>query len=90
MYGFRHSFASNALRKGIPITDGAEWMGHKSVEETYRTYRHLVPAASPRTSRCIIPSAGPAARSASTAASAGSSIAASRPGGPVRSGLARR
>ncbi|MFI9245200.1 tyrosine-type recombinase/integrase [Streptomyces sp. NPDC053086] len=36
MYGFRHYFASNALGNGIPITDVAEWMGHKSIEETYR------------------------------------------------------
>ncbi|MFD5106581.1 tyrosine-type recombinase/integrase [Streptomyces cinereoruber] len=34
MYGFRHCFASNALGNGIPITDVAEWMGHKSIEET--------------------------------------------------------
>ncbi|MFB7372005.1 hypothetical protein ACFC0D_19420 [Streptomyces sp. NPDC056222] len=37
MYGFRHYFASNAVGSGIPITDVAEWMGHKSIEETYRT-----------------------------------------------------
>ncbi|MFI7288525.1 tyrosine-type recombinase/integrase [Streptomyces anulatus] len=43
MYGFRHYFASNALGKGIPITDVAEWMGHKSIEETCRAYRHLMP-----------------------------------------------
>ncbi|MFI1977015.1 tyrosine-type recombinase/integrase [Streptomyces wedmorensis] len=45
MYGFRHYFASNALGNGIPITDVAEWMGHKSIEETYRTYRHLMPGS---------------------------------------------
>ncbi|MFB8039763.1 hypothetical protein ACFC8F_00540 [Streptomyces hydrogenans] len=32
MYGFRHRFASNALGNGIPITDVAERMGHKSIE----------------------------------------------------------
>jgi integrase len=45
MYSFRHFFASNALGNGIPITDVAEWMGHKSIEETYRTYRHLMPGS---------------------------------------------
>ncbi|MFJ8046453.1 tyrosine-type recombinase/integrase [Streptomyces luteogriseus] len=45
VYGFRHYFASNALGNGIPITDVAEWMGHKSIEETYRTYRHLMPGS---------------------------------------------
>ncbi|MFD5663264.1 tyrosine-type recombinase/integrase, partial [Streptomyces hirsutus] len=29
MYSFRHFFASNALSHGIPITDVADWMGHK-------------------------------------------------------------
>ncbi|MEU1863639.1 hypothetical protein [Streptomyces gardneri] len=42
-YGFRHYVASNALGNGIPIADVAEWMGRKSIEETYRTYRHLMP-----------------------------------------------
>lgn len=37
MYGFRHYFASNALGNGIPIINVAEWMGHKSIEKTYRT-----------------------------------------------------
>ncbi|MFF6902756.1 tyrosine-type recombinase/integrase [Streptomyces hydrogenans] len=45
MYNFRHYFASNALGNGILITDVAEWMGHKSIEETYRTYRHLMPGS---------------------------------------------
>ncbi|SFD64591.1 Site-specific recombinase XerD [Streptomyces aidingensis] len=45
MYGFRHFFATNALGNGIPITDVAEWMGHKSIEESYRTYRHLMPGS---------------------------------------------
>lgn len=50
--GFRHYFASNALGSGIPVTDVGEWMGHKSIEETYRTYRHLMPGSitkAPRT-----------------------------------------
>ncbi|MEU1322175.1 MULTISPECIES: tyrosine-type recombinase/integrase [Streptomyces] len=51
MYGFRHYFASNALGNGIPITDVAEWMGHKSIEETYRTYRHLVPGSITKAAR---------------------------------------
>lgn len=31
--------------RGGPITDVAEWMGHKSIEETYRTHRHLTPGS---------------------------------------------
>lgn len=53
MYGFRHYFASNALGSGIPITDVAEWMGHKSIEETYRTYRHLMPGSITRAARIL-------------------------------------
>ncbi|WP_229911420.1 tyrosine-type recombinase/integrase [Streptomyces aurantiogriseus] len=53
MYGFRHYFASNALGQGIPITDVAEWMGHKSIEETYRTYRHLMPGSITKAARIL-------------------------------------
>ncbi|MFE8938597.1 tyrosine-type recombinase/integrase [Streptomyces sp. NPDC007872] len=53
VYGFRHYFASNALGNGIPITDVAEWMGHKSIEETYRTYRHLMPGSITKAARIL-------------------------------------
>ncbi|MFE3389610.1 tyrosine-type recombinase/integrase [Streptomyces anulatus] len=53
MYSFRHYFASNALGNGIPITDVAEWMGHKSIEETYRTYRHLMPGNITKAARIL-------------------------------------
>jgi integrase len=53
MYGFRHYFASNALGRGIPITDVAEWMGHKSIGETFRTYRHLMPGSITRAARIL-------------------------------------
>ncbi|MFF5546273.1 tyrosine-type recombinase/integrase [Streptomyces olivaceoviridis] len=53
MYSFRHYFASNALGNGIPITDVAEWMGHKSIEETYRTYRHLMPGSITKAARSL-------------------------------------
>ncbi|MFI5900241.1 tyrosine-type recombinase/integrase [Streptomyces cyaneofuscatus] len=52
-YGFRHYFASKALGKGIPITDVADWMGHKSIEETYRTYRLLMPVSITRAARIL-------------------------------------
>ncbi|MET9431695.1 tyrosine-type recombinase/integrase [Streptomyces sp. NPDC003036] len=45
LYGFRHFFASNCLANGLPITDVAEWMGHKSIEVTFKTYRHLMPGS---------------------------------------------
>ncbi|MFD7552026.1 tyrosine-type recombinase/integrase [Streptomyces sp. NPDC059816] len=45
LYGLRHFFASNCLAHGIPITDVAEWMGHKSVDITFKVYRHLLPGS---------------------------------------------
>ncbi|MGY9067808.1 tyrosine-type recombinase/integrase [Streptomyces sp. CAS3] len=45
IYGFRHFFASNCLTHGIPITDVAEWMGHKNIAITFKTYRHLMPGS---------------------------------------------
>ncbi|WP_269857976.1 tyrosine-type recombinase/integrase [Streptomyces sp. RPT161] len=45
IYGFRHFFASNCLTNGIPITDVAEWMGHKSLDITFKIYRHLMPGS---------------------------------------------
>ncbi|MEV8464190.1 MULTISPECIES: tyrosine-type recombinase/integrase [Streptomyces] len=45
LYGNRHFFASNCLSNGIPITDVAEWMGHKSLDVTFKVYRHLMPGS---------------------------------------------
>lgn len=53
MYGFRHFFASNALSNGIPITDVADWLGHKSIEITYRIYRHLMPSSIGRAAKIL-------------------------------------
>jgi integrase len=38
-------FASLALARGIPITDVSRWLGHKSIEVTFRIYGHLVPGS---------------------------------------------
>ncbi|MFJ8048246.1 tyrosine-type recombinase/integrase [Streptomyces luteogriseus] len=45
IYSLRHFFASNCLTHGIPITDVAEWMGHKTIEITFKIYRHLMPGS---------------------------------------------
>ncbi|MFF2817873.1 tyrosine-type recombinase/integrase [Kitasatospora cineracea] len=45
LYGLRHFFASNCLGHNLPITDVAEWMGHKSIEVTFKIYRHLMPGS---------------------------------------------
>jgi integrase len=44
-HSLRHYFASLALARGIPITDVSRWLGHKSIEVTYRIYGHLVPGS---------------------------------------------
>ncbi|CAL9654288.1 hypothetical protein SUDANB15_06705 [Streptomyces sp. enrichment culture] len=41
VYGLRHFFASNCL----PITDVADWMGHRTIEIAFRIYRHLMPGS---------------------------------------------
>jgi integrase len=41
----RHVFASVALQAGLPITDVSRWLGHRSIEVTYRIYSHFVPSA---------------------------------------------
>ncbi|MET8831718.1 tyrosine-type recombinase/integrase [Streptomyces sp. NPDC004610] len=53
MYGFRHFFASNCLSRGIPITDVAEWMGHKSVDITFKVYRHLMPGSMSKAAKLL-------------------------------------
>lgn len=47
-HSLRHAFASVMLARGIPITDVAKWLGHRNINETYRTYGHLVPNAADR------------------------------------------
>ena len=45
IYSFRHFFASNCLTHNVPITDVAEWMGHRSLDITFKHYRHLMPGS---------------------------------------------
>lgn len=52
-YSLRHFFASNCLSNGIPITDVAEWMGHKNINMTLKIYRHLMPASVGRAARLL-------------------------------------
>jgi len=44
-HDLRHVFASVALARGIPITDVSRWLGHRSVDMTFRIYSHFVPDA---------------------------------------------
>ena len=33
------------LRNGVPITELAHYLGHRSIEVTHRIYGHLLPSA---------------------------------------------
>ena len=44
-HSLRHLFASVMLGQGVDITEIAKWLGHKNINETYRTYGHLLPNA---------------------------------------------
>jgi integrase len=47
-HSLRHAFASVLLGKGVPLGDVSEWLGHKDVNTTYATYRHMIPEAPTR------------------------------------------
>ncbi|MFE1875816.1 tyrosine-type recombinase/integrase [Streptomyces sp. NPDC059496] len=44
-YWLRHFFASAGLSKGVPVTDMAEWLGHRDPCITHETYAHVMPDA---------------------------------------------
>lgn len=41
----RHTFASLTAASGTGLEDLSEWMGHTSLNLTWKTYRHLYPEA---------------------------------------------
>ncbi|MFF2658169.1 tyrosine-type recombinase/integrase [Kitasatospora sp. NPDC058032] len=53
VYGLRHFFASNCLGHNLAITDVAEWMGHKSIDVTFKIYRHLMPGSISRAAELL-------------------------------------
>jgi integrase len=44
-HDLRHVFASVALSAGVPVTDVSRWLGHRSIEMTYRIYSHYIPSS---------------------------------------------
>ena len=44
-HSLRHAYASTMLRNGVPITELAHYLGHRSIEVTHRIYGHLLPSA---------------------------------------------
>jgi integrase len=44
-HDLRHVFASVALANGIPVTDVSRYLGHRSVDLTYRIYSHFIPSS---------------------------------------------
>ncbi len=43
LHTFRHTFAAQCLKRGIPIDRVCSWMGHYSMEFTRVRYGHLCP-----------------------------------------------
>lgn len=43
LHTFRHTFAAQCLKRGIPIDRVCKWLGHHSVEFTRSHYGHLCP-----------------------------------------------
>jgi integrase len=41
-HSLRHAFASALLARNVPISDVAEWLGHKSINVTFAVYGHLI------------------------------------------------
>ncbi|GAA3398842.1 tyrosine-type recombinase/integrase [Streptomyces roseoviridis] len=44
----RHFFASAGLSKGVPVSDMAEWLGHRDPRITLETFAHVMPDAPER------------------------------------------
>lgn len=44
-HSLRHGFVSALLSRGVPITDVAQWLGHRDINITFATYGHLVPSS---------------------------------------------
>ena len=47
-HSLRHAFASVLLGKGVPIGDVSQWLGHRDIQTTFETYRHMMPDAPTR------------------------------------------
>ena len=52
-HSLRHAFVSALLSRDVPITDVAKWVGHRDINETYRTYGHLIPSAAARAASAL-------------------------------------
>lgn len=45
LHRLRHTFATQALNAGIPITVVSKWLGHANISVTYNTYIHVLESA---------------------------------------------
>ena len=45
LHQLRHTFATQALNAGVPITVVSKWLGHANVSVTYNTYIHVLESA---------------------------------------------
>ena len=42
LHQLRHTFATQTLNAGVPITVVSKWLGHANVSVTYNTYIHVL------------------------------------------------
>lgn len=45
LHQLRHTFATQTLNAGVPITVVSKWLGHANVSVTYNTYIHVLESA---------------------------------------------
>ena len=42
LHQLRHTFATRALKAGVPISVVSKWLGHANISTTYDTYIHVL------------------------------------------------
>ena len=42
LHQLRHTFATQTLKAGVPVTVVSKWLGHANVSITYSTYIHAL------------------------------------------------
>jgi integrase/recombinase XerD len=53
-HAFRHYFATELLKRGVPIKKVSILLGHKSVQTTENTYAHILPADLKGVTDCLL------------------------------------
>lgn len=57
VHALRHTFASLAVQKGVPLRQVGEWLGHASIQQTL-VYSHFAPSFGADAIERLVPSSG--------------------------------